>query len=63
MDARVETEALSRAIDDLRQPAQFWIEPSNRALIALIFGDLEEAEALIERENAVGPRELRRRTT
>ena len=38
-DARQESVTLSRAVEELRQPAQMWLEPVNRAVLALIEGD------------------------
>jgi tetratricopeptide (TPR) repeat protein len=49
-EARVELNALVRAIDELRQPAQAWLEPINRAYLALAVGDFDVAEAMIARQ-------------
>ena len=49
-EARQEMAALAKAIEDLRQPAHLWLDWTNRALLALIIGDLAEAEEYIVRE-------------
>ncbi len=55
-EARQEAVTLSRAVEELRQPAQMWLEPVNRAELALIEGDYGLAEALVSRELATGYR-------
>ena len=55
-EARQEAVTLSRVVEELRQPAQMWLEPVNRAELALIEGDYGLAEALISRELATGYR-------
>ena len=55
-DARQESVTLSRAVEELRQPAQMWLEPVNRSVLALIEGDYGLAEALISRQLATGYR-------
>ena len=49
-EAREEMAALTRAIEDLRQPAHLWLDWTNRALLALVIGDLADAEEYIVRE-------------
>ena len=49
-EARQEMAALARAIEDLRQPAHLWLDWTNRALLALVVGDLADAEEYIARE-------------
>ena len=49
-EARQEMAALARAIEDLRQPAHLWLDWTNRALLALVTGDLADAEEYIVRE-------------
>ena len=55
-DARQESVTLSRAVEELRQPAQMWLEPVNRSVLALIEGDYGLADALISRQLATGYR-------
>ena len=55
-EARQEAVTLSRAVEELRQPAQMWLEPVNRAEVALIEGDYGLAETLVSRELATGYR-------
>ena len=55
-EARQEAVTLSRVVEELRQPAQMWLEPVNRAEVALIEGDYGLAEELISRELATGYR-------
>ena len=51
-EARIELETLGRVIQELRQPAQLWLEPVNRAELALLQGDFDVAEGLVARELA-----------
>ena len=55
-DARQESVTLSRAVEELRQPAQMWLEPVNRSVLALIEGDYGLAETLVARQLATGYR-------
>jgi tetratricopeptide (TPR) repeat protein len=49
-EAKAEASMLGRLIDELRQPARLWLAFTNRALLSLMAGDYEEAEAWIVRE-------------
>jgi tetratricopeptide (TPR) repeat protein len=48
--ARGELDTLAKMIDGLRQPEHFWIQPTNRAWLALLDGDFELAERIIGEE-------------
>jgi DNA-binding SARP family transcriptional activator len=55
MDAALRhLEAMGRLADELRQPSQQWLVHVYRALVALLQGRYEEAEATIEHARAVG---------
>ena len=49
-EARRELATLDRIIEDLRQPAQLWIVPGNRAWLALMEGDFQLAAELVAAE-------------
>jgi tetratricopeptide (TPR) repeat protein len=49
-EARQEAITLSRVVEALRQPAQLWLEPVNRAELALLDGEFSLAEELVARE-------------
>ena len=51
-EARRESDALSRVVEELRQPAQLWLAPVNRAELALLEGEFALAEELIAWEMA-----------
>ncbi len=51
-EARSESDTLSRAVAELRQPAHLWLEPVNRAELALLEGEFALAEELIAWEMA-----------
>ena len=57
-EARRELATLTRIITELRQPSQLWIEPDNRAWLALLEGDFGQAHDLL----AVEPQSLFRVT-
>jgi tetratricopeptide (TPR) repeat protein len=56
IEARVHTATLRRLIDELRQPAHLWLAFTNRALLALMAGEYEEAERWILQELSAGYR-------
>ena len=56
-EARTEVDAVTRLVDDLRQPAQAFLGVAPRALLALHDGDYPLAEELIEQE-LVGGRQV-----
>ena len=49
-EARLEISSLVRSVEELRQPAQAWLVPVNRAYLALVQGEFELAEELIDRQ-------------
>jgi tetratricopeptide (TPR) repeat protein len=49
-EARAELAAVARLADELRQPAQMWLGPVNRTVLALMEGDFAGAELLMRRE-------------
>jgi len=49
-EARSEVATLARVVEELRQPAQLWLEPVNRAWLALLEGDFAMAESLVGQE-------------
>ncbi len=51
-EARSESDTLSRVVGELRQPAHLWLEPVNRAELALLEGEFVLAEELIAWEMA-----------
>ena len=51
-EARSELATLGRIVEELRQPAQLWLVPVNRAALALLEGDYAVAEELIAWEMA-----------
>jgi tetratricopeptide (TPR) repeat protein len=51
-----EIEAMARLVDRLRQPAQLWILTHTRAMRALLSGNFEDAEGLIEEAFRFGER-------
>jgi tetratricopeptide (TPR) repeat protein len=56
IEARAQTATLRRLIDELRQPARLWLAFTNRALLALMAGEYEEAERWILQELNAGYR-------
>ena len=56
-EARIEVDAVTRLVEDLRQPAQAFLGVAPRALLALHDGDYPLAEELIEQE-LVGGRQV-----
>jgi tetratricopeptide (TPR) repeat protein len=50
--ARTEAATLSRVVEELRQPAQLWLDAVHRAVLALLDGQFSMAEELIVREMA-----------
>ena len=55
-EARTEAATLSRVVEELRQPAELWLEPVTRAELALLAGDFDLAEELIAWEMSTGHR-------
>jgi tetratricopeptide (TPR) repeat protein len=49
-EARNALATLSRVVEELRQPPHLWLEPTNRAELALLSGDFSGAESFIGRE-------------
>ncbi|MGA9161531.1 MAG: hypothetical protein WB297_11815, partial [Actinomycetota bacterium] len=54
-----QTEAMARLVEHLRQPAQLWILTHTRAMRALMIGNFDEAEGLIEDAFRFGERAQR----
>jgi tetratricopeptide (TPR) repeat protein len=57
-EARLELEAVSHRIRELRQPAHLWLEHANRALLDLIVGNYADAEHWVGLENAPSHRTM-----
>ena len=56
--AKLELEAMTKVVQELRQPAQAWIASVYRAMLAVLEGRFDEAEGLISHTRDLGERAL-----